>query len=240
MYSALSGNIAKMQALEIFTNNLTNANTFGYKRDRFAFEALLSSADQNQKSGGINYTRMQQSFVDFTPGINQRTGGNLDFAINDEGFFKVENEDGEEFLTRLGKFHLAQDGTLVNSHNMKVLNVEGKPVVIPPDAQNIEVNDKGNVYADGTEAGQIGLFNVDDLSKLKKTGGGVFVIAPWIRVDPVATPNIQQGALESSNVNIIGEMAQLMDGLRAFEAYQKVMKTYSDIGAKADELGSVG
>ena len=112
MYSALSGNLAKMQALDVYTNNMTNATTFGYKKDRVIFQSYLDAVSQNMNNKGINFVRPPLQFVDFSEGTHQPTGGTFDFAIQGEGFFKVEDEDGV-FYTRLGQFRRAQDGTLM-------------------------------------------------------------------------------------------------------------------------------
>ena len=236
MYSALSGNLARMQGMETIANNLSNVNTFGYKRDRLAFESFLSGTGQTTTGKGLNFTRLQRSFTDFTPGNNQHTGNSLDLAIAGEGFFKVKR--GDEFLyTRNGVFHLSADGTLLTNSDMEVVGENGQPLTIPAD--EFSFDEEGRILAAGEEVGRIGVFTVDDPNTLTKEGGGLFKL-PADRQDQVAeNSKVLQGYLETSNVNMMEEMVLMMEALRAFEAHQKMIKTYGTIGSKANELGSL-
>ena len=236
MYSALSGNLARMQGMETFSNNLSNVNTSGYKRDRLAFESYLSGAGQTTTGKGLNFTRLQRSFTDFTPGTNRHTGNSLDLAIDGEGFFKVKR--GNEFLyTRNGVFHLSADGTLLTNSDMEVVGENGQPLTIPADAFSID--EEGKILAEGAEVGRIGVFTVEAPNTLTKEGGSMFKL-PADQLDQVAdNPKVLQGYLETSNVNMMEEMVLMMEALRAFEAHQKMIKTYGKIGSKADDLGSL-
>ncbi len=235
-YSALSGNIARMKALDSYANNLANANTFGYKKDRLAFESYLNEATQIQAGKGINFTRIQRNFVDFSQGTNLPTGGDFDFAIEGEGFFKVKRGD-DSYYTRLGKFHLDVDGTLITTSGLPVVSENGQPITIPnPD---VAVDEQGRILDDGSDVGRIAIFTVEDFNLLVKEGEGLFSLASTQGDNVVDTSQILQGHLEGSNVNIVEEMALMMDGLRAFEAYQKMIKRYGTIKSKADELGSL-
>lgn len=236
MYSALSGNVAKMEALETFTNNMTNINTFGFKKDRMVFTSYLDSFKQNTYNKGINLVRLQQNFIDFSPGSHQPTGGLFDFAIEGEGFFKVQGEDGE-FYTRMGQFQRTDDGELLYAGKYKVLGPEGKPILIPnPD---VEIDPEGIISDENGQVGRLPIFEVEDLKLLRKRGGGMFMMPDGYRDKVMERPQITRGSLETSNVNLMQEMALMMDSLRAFEAYQKVMKSYSKIGDKGNEIGSL-
>jgi flagellar basal-body rod protein FlgF len=236
MYSALSGNLARMQGMETFANNLSNVNTSGYKRDRLAFESFLSGTGQTTTGKGLNFTRLQRSFTDFTPGNNQHTGNSLDLAIDGEGFFKVKR--GNEFLyTRNGVFHLSEDGTLLTNSDLEVLGENGQPLTIPAD--EFSINEDGKILAEGLEVGQIGVFTVEDPNTLTKVGDSMFKL-PADQLDQAAdNPKVLQGYLETSNVNMMEEMVLMMEALRAFEAHQKMIKTYGKIGSKVDDLGSL-
>ena len=212
MYSALSGNLARMQGMETISNNLANGNTSGYKRDRLAFESYLGQTGQTTTGKGLNFTRLQKSFTDFTPGNNQHTGNSLDLAIDGEGFFKVKR--GNDFLyTRNGVFHLSADGTLLTNSDMEVVGENGQPLTIPAD--EFSFDEEGRILTAGGEAGRIGVFTVDDPNTLTKQGGGLFKL-PADRQDHVAeNSKVLQGYLESSNVNMMEEMVLMMEALRA-------------------------
>lgn len=236
MYSALSGNLARMQGMETFANNLSNVNTPGYKRDRLAFESYLSGTSQTTIGKGLNFTRLQKSFTDFRPGNNQHTGNDLDLAIEGEGFFKVKR--GNEFLyTRNGVFHLSDDGYLLTDSNLEVVGKNGQPLTIP--ANEFSIDEEGRILAEGLELGRIGVFTVDAPNTLKKEGGSLFKL-PVDQQDHMAeNSKVMQGYLETSNVNMMKEMVLMMEALRAFEAHQKMIKTYGTIGSKAGDLGSL-
>lgn len=236
-YSALSGSIAKMQALDTYANNLSNANTFGFKKDRVNFESVLNGAEQTGSANGINFTRTGISHIDLSQGTNQPTGNTLDFAIDGEGFFKVQGESGS-YYTRLGRFSLDSDGTLKTSSGYSVLGSNENPLVLPD--RNVEVDEQGRIFSQGSEVGQLGIFAVADPTMLRKEGNGLFSLPMGVSDQPAEESIVQSGYLETSNVNIIQEMALMMNTLRTFEAYQKVLKTYSTIGSKLNDLGSLG
>ncbi len=237
IYSALSGAMAKMTAVENLSNNLTNAHTFGFKKSRCSFEALLNSASQNRQSQGVNFTRIRKNFIDFSQGTNQPTGGALDFAIEGEGFFKVK--EGENiYYTRLGKFSLGADGTLMTPSGLTVVGEKDQPIILP--GPDVEVDEKGAIFSKGSNVGRILVYKVNDTGLLQKRGGGLFVPAAGVEDKVVEEPLLLRGSLETSNVNLMEEMAMMVDNLRVFEAYQKILKTYNTMSSKWDELGSVG
>ncbi|OGQ93944.1 MAG: flagellar basal-body rod protein FlgF [Deltaproteobacteria bacterium RIFOXYD12_FULL_57_12] len=236
-YSALSGGIAKMQAMETISHNLSNVNTSGFKRGRTLFEALMSSATQTQEAKGINLTKIRGNHVDFAQGYLQTTGGELDFAIEGEGFFKVQGDDGI-FYTRSGQFQRGNDGTLLTNSNYKVLDSSNQPIILP--ATSFEVDEGGNIFTEGGEAGRLALFTAENANAFYKQNGTMFALPAGNADREVEKPVVVRGSLESSNINIMQEMALMIDAQRTFEAYQKAMKTYSTIGSKLDELGSVG
>ncbi|MBW2187294.1 MAG: flagellar hook basal-body protein [Deltaproteobacteria bacterium] len=82
IYAALSGAIAKMQAVEVVSNNLSNVNTAGYKKDRLHFASVLDAATQTEQSNGMNYTYVPETVTDFSEGVMEPTSNDLDVAIN--------------------------------------------------------------------------------------------------------------------------------------------------------------
>ncbi len=238
MYSALSGNLAKMKTLDIITNNLTNATTFGFKKERLIFESVLNDAKQNTSAKGINFTRARNNYVDFSQGASQPTGRNLDFSINGEGFFKVQDDDGNIFYTRSGNFVLDGDSTLKTTTDLTVLNSGNSPITLPN--ADVDVDEEGRIFDGDSQVDQLAIYTVEDTSLLKKKEHGMFSLPDDINDQEVDQPRVQQGHLEASNVNMMQEMALMMDSLRTFESYQKIIKSYGAIGSKLDELGSLG
>jgi flagellar basal body rod protein FlgG len=238
MYAALSASIARMQSLEVTTNNLANTSTHGFKRDRQEFESLFRDATQNLAGNGINFVRIQKNVTDFTQSELVATDNPLDLAIEGEGFFKLQG-DGRTYFSRRGSFARNAEGQLVNAAGWKVVDEKNQPIAVP-DPKTLTIDERGNMSGAEGEAGTIPLFTVDDRSRLRKEGSGSFSPAPGQEERLVETPRILQKRLESSNVQPLQEMARMIEGLRAFEACQKVLKTYGSLASKADELGSVG
>jgi flagellar hook-basal body protein len=89
-YAALSASIARMQSLEVTTNNLANVNTHGFKRDRQEFESLFLDATQDMAGKGVNFVRIRKNVTDFSPAEMIATDDPLDLAIEGEGFFKLQ------------------------------------------------------------------------------------------------------------------------------------------------------
>ncbi len=238
LYSALSASLVKMQSLEVTTNNLANANTHGFKRDRQEFAALFRDATQDLAGRGINFVRIEKNVTDFTQAETVVTENPLDLAIEGEGFFKLQ--DGPRMvLSRRGNFQRNGAGQLVNDSGWKVVDEKNKPIVVP-DPRTLTIDEGGRMAGSEGDAGVIPLFTVADLRELRKEGDGSFTVPPDMTFLPVDQPRILQKRLETSNVQPLQEMAHMIENLRAFEAYQKVLKTYGNLASRADDLGSVG
>lgn len=236
-YSALSGAVSRMQALDILSNNLTNVATTGFKKSTLNFGSCLDAASQAGNAQGINYTYIHGVVPDMADGTAIETGNPLNLAIMGEGFFKVENDKGI-FFTRQGNFRLSKEGFLVTSTGCKVLG-EGGP--IPLNTKEITIGRDGTIATEGGgTAGRIQLYTFDDVTQLKRVKESMFKAVEGMQEKIVEEPGILQGRLEGSNVNLLQEMAQMVSGSRFFESYEKVMKTYSELAAKANQLGVLG
>ncbi len=204
-----------IQKLEHASANLANASTAGYK-------AVHLHAVSNPTEGqGVN-----QEFVpvvDFSPGLAQRTGNELDLMIEGEGFFVVQTKDGR-FYTRRGDFTLDKDGRLVTQSGDAVLGEGDRPIIIKQGP--VSISESGLVKAGDEEVGRLNIVSFDKTSSLQRLSNGYF--ASPVEGKKVEKPRIAQGALEMSNVNPIREMVDLIDIQRSFEVYQKVIQTISE------------
>lgn len=236
IYAALSGAITKMQAVEIVSNNLSNVNTAGYKKDRLHFAAVLDDATQVGQARGLNYTYVPATQTDFTEGVMETTSNDLDVAIDGNGFFKIRR-DGLYYYTRLGNFDRSADGTLVTRTGDIVMSENDNPIVLPEGPINI--NESGIILGLEGEVGQLGVF-APDVALLEKKGQGLFRYSGnEIGVPQSESSKLMQRSLERSNVKSMEETVIMMTSLRAFESYQKAMKNFYTIDAKADEIGSL-
>jgi len=238
LYAALSGAVAKMQSLEVTTNNLSNAGTHGFKKDRFDFEALFRDSLQNGAGRGLNFVRMSRNVTDFSQAELTATGNPLDLGIEGPGFFKLQGPDG--FLySRVGSFDLDSQSRLINQQGLPVVDENGQPIVIT-DPYTVRIDENGRISDANGEVASLQLFITSDLDGMKKLGQGLFAPSPDSWEQQVANPRIFAKHLENSNVQPLEEMTEMIDGLRAFEAYQKVLKSYNKLASKAQELGKIG
>lgn len=247
MFAALSGNINAMKRLDIISNNLANASTSGFKRDRLAFETQLKMASESAAAppGGGDAAPVfsgDRYFTDFAPGPLQQTGNPLDLAIEGDGFFTIATDNGPAY-TRQGDFRMDGSGRVVTADGYPV----SPEVVIPNGATQITVGSDGTVsaYLPGETAPvTVGTLQLVDFPKpyaLQKMGSALFTPSdPQIAPEPAASATISQGALEGSNVSTISEMVMLIENTRYFEACSKVVKSFDDMASKAaNDLGRV-
>ncbi len=251
MYSALFGALSNEHRMNSIANNLANVNTTGYKRDMLAFQdtmALFAHDNIMEPVANIrdkkffpepqhlSRTRIATALTDFQQGGLKVTSAPLDLAISGEGFFKVASPDGE-FYTRNGHFTVNQEGTIVTEQGWPVMR-EGGEITIPAGTKNIVIAEDGRVFADQDLAGQVQVVTVDNPANLEKLGANLYKAregadAAEVEVDPARTW-VAQGFLESSNVNAVYEMVNMIETQRQFEAYQKVMQTSDAIDREAN------
>ncbi|MFT7387459.1 MAG: flagellar basal-body rod protein FlgG [Candidatus Endobugula sp.] len=245
LYISKTGLSAQDRQLTSISNNLANASTIGFKRDRVNFEDLLyqvqrqpggqSSQDTQLPSGlqlgtGVRVVATQKQF---TGGSLQVTEQSLDLAINNRGFFQIQLPSGETGYTRNGQFQISSNGELVNSNGFLVQ----PSIVVPENTNNITISQDGIVSASilGTpapqELGQITLTDFINPSGLQSLGGNIFVQTA-ASGDPQTGAagegglgSIVQGSLENSNVDIVEEMVNMITTQRAYEMNSKVVST---------------
>lgn len=244
-YSALSGAIAREQAINSVSNNLANISTTGYRRAQVSFESVLKGEQQVQQAKGINYTRVRSNFTDFSGGPIRKTDDPLNFAIQGEGFFKVQGTNGPLY-TKRGDFIINGQGLLTTSSNLPVLDEGNGQITIPDtDTSKIAVDESGTISILGAqgaraEVGKMAIVAVSDTRKLKREADTTFSLGPGATEQPADTSRVLQGSLELANINMSAELAQIIDNYRTFETYHKVLKSYSTLGETQDELGTLG
>lgn len=243
-YSALTGAIAREQAIANVSNNLANINTSGYKKSQLSFESLLEGKKQTENSKGINYTRTRVNYTDFSGGAMRQTDNPLDMAIHGDGFFKVLGADGVLY-TRRGDFVINPQGALTTSNGLPVLDEGNAQITVPlSGTSKVAVGDDGALYlmapgGERAEVGRLALVDIEDRTKLKRAGDTTFSLENPNGEIPAANSRVIQGSLELSNVNMAEEMALIIDSYRTFETYHKVLKSYSTIGEQQEELGTL-
>jgi flagellar basal body rod protein FlgG len=237
IYSALSGGIARMKELDVAVNNLANAGNIGFKASRLSFATMFDENLQNRQGEGMNFCRTASCFVDYTQGSIKETQRSLDLAIQGEGFFKVAGEDG--FLyTRQGNFKLDSEGNLVTSDGRRQVVGANGPVNLQE--SDVRIDGRGRITADGAEVGRITLYTAEDQRMFSQKADGLWELSPEAEELPAEGGELVQGSLEQSNVNPVLLTTEIIATKRAYAAYLKAMKAFSDIGEKAQQLGRIG
>ncbi|MFW5901617.1 MAG: flagellar basal body rod C-terminal domain-containing protein, partial [Thermodesulfobacteriota bacterium] len=152
-------------------------------------------------------------------------------------FFKMAGDDG--FLyTRQGNFELDDQGNLVTADGRKQVVGANGPVNLPH--SNVQIDAQGRISADGAQVGQISVYSVSDPKALSEKGDGLYALAPDAAAAPAPDAELVQGGIEHANVDPVLLTTEIIETKRAYAAYLKVMKAYSDMGEKAESLGRIG
>ncbi|MEM7058367.1 MAG: flagellar hook-basal body complex protein [Pseudomonadota bacterium] len=203
--------------LDTIANNIANLDTTGFRREGVAFTEFIIAAD---RSDSVSMADLGARFASELPGTHAVTGGRFDFAIQGEGYFVLETPDGP-VLTRAGAFQASQDGFLVTPNGDPVLDGGQGRIVIPADAKDILVAADGTISVNGDPIGQLAIVNAPQ-ELISRYGDTAFKVEDNA-FQPVATPNIRQGALEQSNVDPVLEFARMIEVTRAYELAQTLI-----------------
>ena len=226
IYPSLSGAMATWRQMDQITNNMSNMNTVGYKGRRVPFENYM----QNEGLLGDGYTRLGELKVDFSDGTAVRDNVNTHFVIRGEGFFSVQN-DTEQLLMRSGNFQMDANGFLVNSMGEKVMGRSG-PIQFPQEQLEFSVTNDGRILdEEGFELDQIVIVNGQNLEPLANSRWRAEQVE-----DVTGTVQIEQGALESSNVDGFRSMIQMIEASRFLETYQKAIHTSDMMDAYINQM----
>ena len=243
-YNLTSGMLSQSRRLDVVANNMTNLATPGYKAELYTDstfdEVLMSRVGNKDKSGAVEIGEESyilapsQFYVDYSMGILEETGLNLDFAIQGDGFFAIQTENGTEY-TRGGSFALDEAGYLVLPEQGRVLGVDGQPIYLSTDL--IRADSYGGIYTqDGGYLGRIGVFTFADNNQLVKNDSGLFG-ANGQAATPANT-EVRWQTVENSNVDMIEEMSRMMTAQRALQSAAQAIKLYDGILTKAtNDLG---
>lgn len=243
-YNLTSGVLSQSRRLDVVANNMTNISTPGYKKETYTditFEDVLLSRVGNQdKSGntpigqGSYILAPSQLYVDYQQGSVEETGLNLDFAIQGDGFFAIQTENGIEY-TRNGSFSLDEEGYLYLPAFGRVLGMDGQPIQLYTDV--IRADGFGRISnEDGGYYGQIGVFTFQDNGQLVINDSGLYG-ANGQAANPTETP-VAWRSVESANVDMVQEMVQMMTAQRALQSASQVLKIYDGVLTKA--TGEIG
>jgi flagellar basal-body rod protein FlgF len=224
-YAACAGLRAQSQALEVSAHNLANVNTAGFRGQQTTFQSLLAVASPAVPTvlnlATNNFGVLEGSHLDLSAGNLQHTGNPLDLGIEGAGFFAIQTASGTRY-TRNGSFRVASGGELVTAAGDPVLGDQG---VIRVPAGAISVSADGTLSVNGAAAGNIRLVEFAPGARLTSEGG-TLVAAPDGSAQPAKQTSVQQGTLESSNVNAITSVMTLIGVQRHAEMLQRALSLF--------------
>ncbi|MBK6631477.1 MAG: flagellar basal-body rod protein FlgG [Betaproteobacteria bacterium] len=256
LWIAKTGLDAQQTQLDVTSNNLANVATNGYKRARAVFEDLLyqtlrqpgaSSSAQTQIPSGLQIgtgVRPVSTNRNFTQGNLTQTGNSLDIAIQGEGFFQIQLPDGTLGYTRDGAFQKDSQGQIVTSNGYPL----SPAITIPSNALTISVGSDGVITvlqsgsATPVQVGQIQLANFVNVGGLQSMGQNLFLETAS---SGTATPNtpgtngvglLNQGYVETSNVNVVEELVNMITTQRAYEINSRAIQTSDQMLARLTQL----
>lgn len=254
LYTAWTGMVNEQKRLDVVSNNLANADTYGYKADSVssqAFDQLLtlkirdgSQAYHNQAIGTMSLgVKVGEVYTDFAQGSVRNTGGTFDVALSGNGFFTIHytNSRGQTLTryTRDGSFQVTKDGYLVDTEGNRVQG-KGGDIRIDTNAKDVSIDKDGTITADGTAVDQLQITDFADYDYLVKLGDNMYTTVDGAR-EIASTADVMQGYTEQSNVNVVSEMVDMITITRAYEANQKMIRAMDSMMEKAvNAVGRVG
>jgi len=243
LWVAKTGLDAQQTRMDVISNNLANANTTGFKSSRASFQDLIyqnlaqpgaQTTEQTQAPSGLMLgtgVRVVGSEKLFTQGNIEQTGNALDVAIQGRGFLQVTMPDGSISYTRDGSLHLDQNGQIVTADGYAL----SPTIAVPPSSQSITIGNDGTVsvsVASQAAPQQIGTLQLADFinpAGLQPTGNNLYVETASSGSPQIGQPGLNglgtlaSGALESSNVNVVEQMVDMIQTQRTYEMNSKAV-----------------
>ena len=225
-YAAMTGLVARTQALDTAAANLANAQTPGYRAEREFFRSALLGPDALDSQLGRtvnNFGLLGGDQLSMAQGALTATGNPLDLAISGEGFFQVQTANGLRF-TRDGGFHRSQTGQLVTEAGEPVLSSAAKPIQLPPG--EVTVGADGVVSVAGGAVATVGVFTFPSSVQLTPEGANRYVPPQGVTPSISKKAEIHQGAIEAANEDVIqGSLDLIVMQLQA-EMMQKALTVF--------------
>ena len=247
---AATGMLAQQLNVEVISNNIANMNTTGFKRQRAEFQDLLyqnlrRTGAQSSDSGTVIPSGVQVGVGVRTAAVYRiteqgnvvNTDNTYDLAVQGQGYFKIQLPTGQEAYTRSGSFQLSPTGELVTNNGYTM-----QPgITIPREAVGVTINSNGEVevkldgQVESSIVGQIELASFPNEAGLEAVGDNLFLETPASGGATTGVPgstgfgSILQGFVETSNVNAVAEITNLIQAQRAYEMNSKVITTSDEM-----------
>ncbi|MGN2242653.1 flagellar basal-body rod protein FlgG [Frateuria sp. GZRR35] len=243
LWVAKTGLDAQQTRMDVVSHNLANANTTGFKSSRASFQDLVyqnlrqpggQTTEQTNAPSGLMLgtgVRVVGNEKLFTQGNIEQTGNSLDLAIQGRGFLQVTQPDGTIAYTRDGSLHMDQNGQVVTANGYAV----DPAITIPANAQSITIGSDGTVsitlpgQAAPQQVGTVQLADFINPAGLQPNGDNLYLETASSGSPQIGQPGLNglgtlaQGALESSNVNVVEQMVDMIETQRTYEMNSKAI-----------------
>lgn len=253
LYTAWTGMVNEQKRLDVISNNMANADSVGFKDERVtsqAFDQVLaikvrdgSEAYHNERIGHLSLgVKIGEVYTDYSQGSVRQTNGTYDVALSGSGFFTLNVVDKagntHTCYTRNGQFTVTKDGLLVDSEGNAVQG-EGGDITIDPSTKSVSISRSGQIFADGQLVDTLKITDFEDYDYLSKYGDTMYEAVSGA-TEKNATAEILQGYTEQSNVQVVKEMVDMITVTRAYEANQKIIRSYDSMLDRAvNEVGRI-
>jgi flagellar basal-body rod protein FlgF len=227
--------------MDVIAHNIANMNTTAFKGEKMMFveHIVTSRNDNNVIPSKLAFTRDVAQYRNLSEGQIQQTGDTLHVAIRGEGFFVVEMPDGSQRYTRNGNFTTDTEGQLVTQGGRPVLSRGGAPIFFSPQDTDITIAGDGTISTNNGQLGQLRVVRFDDEQNLELQGSGL-MNTDDVPQD-VERPTVLQGSLESSNIQPVIELSQMIAVQRSYQGVktfieaedQRQKKMIEQLGARA-------
>ena len=236
---SLSHQLASYRAMDVIANNIANMSTPAFKREEAQFQQYVEQlplADGQTEPQTLTFVQDAGIARDMSMGQLTRTNAPLDLAINGKGYFEIQTANGPRY-TRNGHFTLDAQGRMVTAAGDAVMG-DGGELTITPDDGDIHIAADGTVSGKLGQLGKLKVVDFADDSALTKEGASLYTTTQ--NAQPVENANIEQGTIETSNVQPVVEISHMMEVLRAYQATASLTQSQEDLMRQAiDKLGSV-
>lgn len=254
LYTAYTGMLNEQKRMDIITNNLANTDTTGYKKEGVtnqSFDDVLAYRLKDNSTPGVDPHQMGkmsmgvklgETYTDYSQGALKQTDSNYDLALSGRGFFTIQYTDKagttSTMYTRDGNFSLSKEGYLVTQDGDFVLDTNGSKITLDP-TKDTKIDSSGSIYQADKLVDKIQVSDFADYNYLEKYGENLYSTAAGA-TKQTAAAQVEQGYLETSNVQTVSEMVQMIAITRNYQTNQKVIQTIDNtLQVTANQIGKL-
>jgi flagellar basal-body rod protein FlgF/flagellar basal-body rod protein FlgG len=220
--------MSRTQALDTIANNLANVSTAGFRASRNVFSSVLANSGNSVLSplneDANNYGVLTGTQLDTSQGSLTRTNNDLDVAIEGSGYFTVQTANGTVY-TRGGNFRVSPQGQLITAAGDPVMGDNNAPIAIV--GEPVSISTDGTISVNGAVSGRMKLAEFAP-SVAVQSAGGTYYTAPAGSAVAATNSQVRQGAIESSNVNPVTSVVELISAQREVETMRRVLTMFNN------------